>query len=132
MTHIEAMKQALEAYCKTLHPLWNTGISRAEAEGFFNAGFKAAEALAKQEQGEPVATPPANCRQRLKAEGKIYGRSNCQVCGSMAPKWKECDTSLTNPQPAQPKAEQFTYVGFRVIDDSGIPVAVYTFNGETK
>jgi hypothetical protein len=45
----EAMKLALEAYCKTLHPLWNTGISRAEAEGFFNAGFKAAEALAKQE-----------------------------------------------------------------------------------
>jgi hypothetical protein len=51
----EAMKLALEAYCKTLHPLWNAGISRTEAEGFFNAGFKAAEALAKQEQGEPVA-----------------------------------------------------------------------------
>lgn len=45
----EAIKLALEAYCKTLHPLWNTGISRTEAEGFFNAGFKAAEALAKQE-----------------------------------------------------------------------------------
>ena len=51
MTNQEAMKQALEEYCKTLHPLWNTGISRAEAEGFFNAGFKAAEALAKQEHG---------------------------------------------------------------------------------
>ena len=45
----EVMKLALEAYCKTLHPLWNAGISRTEAEGFFNAGFKAAEALAKQE-----------------------------------------------------------------------------------
>ena len=53
MTKEEAMKLALEAYCKTLHPLWNAGISRTEAEGFFNAGFKAAEALAKQEQGEP-------------------------------------------------------------------------------
>ena len=53
---IEAMKQALEAYCKTLHPLWNTRISRTEAEGFFEAGFKAAIAEAeKQEQGEPVA-----------------------------------------------------------------------------
>jgi hypothetical protein len=62
----KAMRLALEAYCKTLHPLWNTGISRAEAEGFFNAGFKAAEALAKQSDsveqrsdsehlGEPVA-----------------------------------------------------------------------------
>ena len=50
----ETLKLALEAYCKTLHPLWNAGISRTEAEGFFNAGFKAAEALAKQEQGEPV------------------------------------------------------------------------------
>ena len=52
---IEVMKQALEAYCKTLHPLWNTRISRTEAEGFFEAGYKAAIAEAEQEQGEPVA-----------------------------------------------------------------------------
>jgi hypothetical protein len=55
MTKDETIKQALEAYCKTLHPLWNTGISRAEAEGFFNAGFKAAQELPKQAQSEPVA-----------------------------------------------------------------------------
>jgi len=50
---IEAMKQALEAYCKTLNPLWNTGISRTEAEGFFEAGFKAS--IAEAEKPEPVA-----------------------------------------------------------------------------
>jgi hypothetical protein len=50
---IEAMKQALEAYCKTLNPLWNTGISRTEAEGFFEAGFKAS--VAEAEKQEPVA-----------------------------------------------------------------------------
>jgi hypothetical protein len=55
MTKDETIKQALEAYCKTLHPLWNTGISRAEAEGFFNAGFKAAQELPKQAKSEPVA-----------------------------------------------------------------------------
>ena len=49
---IEAMKQALEVYCKTLHPLWNTRISRTEAEGFFEAGFKAA--IAEAEKQEPV------------------------------------------------------------------------------
>ena len=48
---IEAMKQALEVYCKTLHPLWNTHISRTEAEGFFEAGFKAA--IAEAEKQEP-------------------------------------------------------------------------------
>jgi hypothetical protein len=31
-----------EEYCKTLHPLWNTRISRTEAEGFFHAGWLAA------------------------------------------------------------------------------------------
>ncbi len=25
-------------YCKTLHPLWNTHMSRTEAEAFFRAG----------------------------------------------------------------------------------------------
>lgn len=33
---------AFQAYCKTLHPLWNTRISRTEAEGFFKAGYEAA------------------------------------------------------------------------------------------
>lgn len=27
-----------DGYCKTLHPLWNTRISRTEAESFFMAG----------------------------------------------------------------------------------------------
>jgi len=27
-----------DEYCKTLHPLWNTCISRTEAEAFFRAG----------------------------------------------------------------------------------------------
>ena len=50
------MKQALEAYCKTLNPLWNTGISRTEAEGFFEAGFKAS--VAEAEKQEPVELAP--------------------------------------------------------------------------
>ena len=35
-------EEAFQAYCKTLHPLWNTRISRTEAEGFFKAGYEAA------------------------------------------------------------------------------------------
>ena len=34
-----------EDYCKTLHPLWNTRISRTEAEGFFHAGWLAAHGI---------------------------------------------------------------------------------------
>ena len=34
-----------EEYCKTLHPLWNSRISRTEAEGFFHAGWLAAHGI---------------------------------------------------------------------------------------
>lgn len=56
----EALKLALEAYCKTLNPLWNTGISRTEAEGFFEAGFKAAIADAERRVAFKIykPTPP--------------------------------------------------------------------------
>ncbi len=50
----------------------------------------------KQEHVESVSMPPVNCRQRLKAEGKVYARSNCQVCGAFAPKWKECNAALSS------------------------------------
>ncbi|WP_298983378.1 hypothetical protein [uncultured Roseibium sp.] len=30
-----------------------------------------------------METRPANCRERLKDEGKPYGRSGCAVCGSL-------------------------------------------------
>ena len=64
---IEAMELAFEAYCKTLHPLWNTGISRTEAKGFFEAGFKTS--IAEAEKQEPVAYL-SNKRQRLNIELK--------------------------------------------------------------
>jgi hypothetical protein len=34
----EPVAKSFEEYCKTLHPLWNTHISRTYAEQFFNAG----------------------------------------------------------------------------------------------
>lgn len=37
---------------------------------------------------------PNNCRQRLAAEGKPYPRSSCDACGSLAPKWRECDAAI--------------------------------------
>lgn len=37
---------------------------------------------------------PANCRQRLAAEGKPYPRSSCAVCGKFSPRWRECDAAL--------------------------------------
>ncbi len=91
----EAMKLALEAYCKTLHPLWNAGISRTEAEGFFNAGFKAAETLAKQEQGEPV--------------GEAYLCDKCQtpfdtdwLCPSCGHNMATKEPVYTTPQQRKP------------------------------
>lgn len=47
-----------------------------------------------------MKTTPLNCRQRLKAEGKAYPRSNCASCGSFAPNSKVCDAALE----AQPEA----------------------------
>lgn len=34
---------------------------------------------------------PLDCRQRLKALGRMYPRSNCQVCGELAPNASACD-----------------------------------------
>lgn len=42
----------------------------------------------------PETGVPANCRQRLREEGKPYPRSSCDVCGQFAPKWQECDALL--------------------------------------
>jgi hypothetical protein len=51
----------------------------------------------------PEYVPPANCRQRLSAEGKAYPRSSCAVCGQLSPRWKECDAALAAaPEPAEP------------------------------
>lgn len=52
-----------------------------------------------------MKTTPLNCRQRLKAEGKAYPRSNCASCGSLAPNSKVCDAAL-EAQPEAPKVEQ--------------------------
>lgn len=38
--------------------------------------------------------PPKNCRQRIKAEGFPYSRSSCNACGTLSPKWKECNALL--------------------------------------
>lgn len=42
---------------------------------------------------------PRNCRQVLMSEGKPYPRSSCDVCGSMSPKWKECNAVLNIDPP---------------------------------
>lgn len=45
----------------------------------------------------------SQCRQKLKAEGKPYPRSNCAICGQWAACWKECDEKLqAAPAPPQP------------------------------
>ena len=49
----EPVANSFEEYCKTLHPLWNTHISRTYAEQFFRAGQSA------QTAQEPVATVTA-------------------------------------------------------------------------
>jgi hypothetical protein len=41
----EQGQKIFEAYCKTLHPLWNTVTSRTYAEQFFYAGLKAAHGI---------------------------------------------------------------------------------------
>ena len=46
-------EEAFQAYCKTLHPLWNTRISRTEAEGFFKAGYEAATLEQNNGQNTP-------------------------------------------------------------------------------
>lgn len=50
----------------------------------------------KAEQPAPVAVvmPPAQCRQRIAAEGKPYPRSSCAVCGQCSPKSRECDAMI--------------------------------------
>ncbi len=40
---------------------------------------------------------PANCRQRLAAEGKPYPKSSCASCGQFSPKWRECESMLARP-----------------------------------
>lgn len=40
--------------------------------------------------------PPENCRQRLMAAGEAYPKSSCASCGSLSPKWRECDAALNS------------------------------------
>lgn len=64
----------------------------------YAAGFDLLEkARAAQPQQAVAVTDevPAQCRQRLAAEGKPYPRSSCQVCGQLSPKWRECDAALS-------------------------------------
>jgi len=44
----EPVANSFEEYCKTLHPLWNTHISRTYAEQFFRAGQSAQPAQLKR------------------------------------------------------------------------------------
>jgi hypothetical protein len=46
-------------------------------------------------------TRPANCRQRLRDEGKMYPRSGCDVCGSMfaVPNWRCAHEPAAKPAP---------------------------------
>ncbi|MCZ8113855.1 hypothetical protein [Silanimonas sp.] len=41
-----------------------------------------------------VAVPPADCRARLRAEGKPYPRSGCQACGKWYPRSDYCEAAL--------------------------------------
>ena len=58
----------------------------------YTVGFQDGKAQALAQQ--PQAVPPANCRQRLKHDGKAYPRSSCAACGEFSPKWKECDAAM--------------------------------------
>lgn len=41
----------------------------------------------------------SQCRQKLKAEGKPYPRSNCAICGQWEACWKECDEKIQASAP---------------------------------
>jgi hypothetical protein len=61
----EPVAKSFEEYCKTLHPLWNTHISRTYAEQFFNAGQAAQPAQPVQRPwvgltDEEIASIPLN------------------------------------------------------------------------
>jgi hypothetical protein len=45
-----------------------------------------------------TALPPSNCRQRLAAEGKLYPKSSCPVCGKFSPKMRECDALIVSAE----------------------------------
>jgi hypothetical protein len=98
------MKQALEAYCKTLNPLWNTGISRTEAEGFFEAGFKAS--VAEAEKQTPVCP---DCKkledelERLRIKAELWKQDAIALRSTY-----EVETSF-NGKNAQPKLEDWGY-----------------------
>lgn len=65
------------------------------------AGQQLRAMLSEQPQAGAGQAVPADCRQRLAAEGKPYPRSSCQVCGSFSPKWRECDAALNARPPAR-------------------------------
>jgi hypothetical protein len=86
---IEAMKQALEVYCKTLHPLWNTRISRTEAEGFFEAGFKAATAEAHKQVAFKIykPTPPRHATPNVRNAELPWVYDQDPSSGNVASMW---------------------------------------------
>jgi hypothetical protein len=57
---------SFDKYCKTLHPLWNTHISRTYAEQFFHAGLNAQLDLEKF--AELIVT---ECVTKLKETKKV-------------------------------------------------------------
>ena len=64
--------------------------------------------LAEQQATEsapakPLVVPPLNCRQRLIHEGNPYPKSSCEACGSMSPKWRQCEAAMKAMAAAPPK-----------------------------
>ena len=59
--------------------LWADDRAATEAEAI--AAWNRRAALPARGVGVPTDPRPANCRFRLKDEGKPYGRSSCSACG---------------------------------------------------
>jgi hypothetical protein len=66
---------------------------------------RAAHSTSETRRAEDSA-PPSTCRERLRAEGKMYPRSSCEACGKWAPKWKECSAALKDSAPRAEGGEQ--------------------------
>ena len=117
----EAMKQALDAYCKTLHPLWNTRISRTEAEGFFEAGFKAAIAEAEKQVAFKIYKPtsPQGAIPNVRDAELPWVYDQDPSSGNVASMW----VTPVKPTP-QPKREPLTdeqiaeFFGVKAVDES--------------
>ncbi|AMO44242.1 hypothetical protein DSS3P8_184 [Roseobacter phage DSS3P8] len=87
LTDMKAKGYGTMDILSTYTPLHQTGVTLSEdgsmAIFYFPNGVIIITPYGEIEQYGPVAdTRPANCRERLREEGKSYPRSGCGVCGT--------------------------------------------------